>query len=207
MKYGKTRVVMGTSKSKKMSVERGRRPVSINYEHVASLLSLDSKALLKQCKITRQQASGPGGQKRNRVYSAVRLCHPKSGLESTACESRQAAVNLASALHKLRLKTALLVTRQEEAAQPGNTGDAFPALPRDWPPFRTQIHAKHRDYPCLVFHAFRLLYIKHGAVSVAASDLGVSTSALIKFFRKDKTVWNALQSARALFKKTPLKDP
>src|SRR5205085_8174305 len=58
--------------------------------------------LLRQCAIDTYRASGPGGQKRNKTSSAVRLRHPPSGLIVIAEESRSQHENRARALRRLR---------------------------------------------------------------------------------------------------------
>src|SRR5262249_6139502 len=49
---------------------------------------LDEDALLDQCEVDTLRASGPGGQKRNKTESAVRMRHKPSGIIVVANESR-----------------------------------------------------------------------------------------------------------------------
>ncbi|MCA9856909.1 MAG: peptide chain release factor-like protein, partial [Dehalococcoidia bacterium] len=70
-------------------------------------LGLSDDDLLAQCEVDRFRASGPGGQKRNKTDSAVRLRHRPTGLESVAVESRSQHENRARALRRLRLTIAL----------------------------------------------------------------------------------------------------
>src|SRR5215470_15927693 len=64
--------------------------------------SLDDDQLLRQCDVDTYRASGPGGQKRNKTSSAVRLRHVPSGLIVIAEESRSQHENKARALRRLR---------------------------------------------------------------------------------------------------------
>src|SRR5215211_1092070 len=64
--------------------------------------SLTDEQLLAQCAVDTYRASGPGGQKRNKTSSAVRLRHPPSGLIVIAEESRSQHENRAKALRRLR---------------------------------------------------------------------------------------------------------
>src|SRR3972149_4052881 len=66
-------------------------------------------ALLAECEVDTYRASGPGGQKRNKVESAVRLRHRPSGISVIAEESRSQAENRARALRRLRKALALRV--------------------------------------------------------------------------------------------------
>src|SRR5215472_3315452 len=63
---------------------------------------LSDAQLLAQCAVDTYRASGPGGQKRNKTSSAVRLRHPPSGLMVIAEESRSQHENRARALRRLR---------------------------------------------------------------------------------------------------------
>src|SRR5205823_9742901 len=64
--------------------------------------SLTNPQLLAQCAVDTYRASGPGGQKRNKTSSAVRLRHPPSGLIVIAEESRSQHENRERALRRLR---------------------------------------------------------------------------------------------------------
>src|SRR5256885_14886748 len=64
--------------------------------------NLSDAQLLSQCEVDTYRASGPGGQKRNKTSSAVRLRHPPSGLIVIAEESRSQHENRAKALKRMR---------------------------------------------------------------------------------------------------------
>src|SRR5437773_11730188 len=64
--------------------------------------ALSDDQLLSQCEVDTYRASGPGGQKRNKTSSAVRLRHPPTGLIVIAEESRSQHENRARALRRLR---------------------------------------------------------------------------------------------------------
>src|SRR5437773_12544149 len=68
----------------------------------SSWTSLTDAQLLAQCQVDTYRASGPGGQKRNKTSSAVRIRHPPSGLLVIAEESRSLHENRARALRRLR---------------------------------------------------------------------------------------------------------
>src|SRR3984885_6293428 len=77
--------------------------------------SLTDEQLLAQCAVDTYRASGPGGQKRNKTSSAVRLRHLPSGLIVIAEESRSQHENRARALRRLR-QALFLQLRDEVAA-------------------------------------------------------------------------------------------
>src|SRR5437588_7735615 len=64
--------------------------------------ALTDAQLLARCEVDTYRASGPGGQKRNKTSSAVRIRHPASGLIVIAEESRSQHENRARALRRLR---------------------------------------------------------------------------------------------------------
>src|SRR5947209_8014475 len=68
----------------------------------ATWTALTDAQLLAQCEVDTYRASGPGGQKRNKTSSAVRLRHPPTGIIVIAEESRSQHENKAKALQRLR---------------------------------------------------------------------------------------------------------
>src|SRR3972149_6097639 len=73
-------------------------------------------ALLAECEVDTYRASGPGGQNRNKVETAVRLRHKPTGLSVIAEESRSQAENRPRALRRLRMAIPLRVRRPAGAA-------------------------------------------------------------------------------------------
>src|SRR5439155_2616668 len=106
---------------------------------------LSDAQLLAQSEVDTYRASGPGGQKRNKTSSAVRLRHPASGLIVIAEESRSQHENRAKALKRLRQALYLkirdesaveeLAARAEVAAAKNTDGrlDLGRKDPRFWP--------------------------------------------------------------------------
>ncbi len=71
------------------------------------LLALSDDALLRECEVDRYRASGPGGQKRNKTESAVRVRHLPTGLAGHSADSRSQHENRVRAVRRLREKLAL----------------------------------------------------------------------------------------------------
>ena len=67
---------------------------------------LSDDALLAQCEVRAHRASGPGGQHRNKVETAVRLVHLPSGVTVEGKDERSRTQNLRIALGRLRQKLA-----------------------------------------------------------------------------------------------------
>ena len=82
-----------------------------------SWTALSDEQLLAQCDVDTYRASGPGGQKRNKTSSAVRLRHPPSGLLVIAEESRSQHENKAKALRRLRQAFFLKLRSEEHTSE------------------------------------------------------------------------------------------
>ena len=136
--------------------------------------TLDDEALLKHCRVDRGRASGPGGQHRNKVETAITLHHLPTGVSAAATERRSQAENQRVALFRLRLKLALEVRSKVDL-------NAASAL---WQARRagTQlaVNAAHRDFPALLAEALDAIHAAHDDLPIAAGALGVSKSQLIK---------------------------
>src|SRR5437868_7030303 len=88
---------------------------------------LTDDQLLAQCEVDTYRASGPGGQKRNKTSSAVRLRHAPTGLTVIAEESRSQHENKAKALR--RLSHALFLHLRDELPPGSLTPEAVAAHP------------------------------------------------------------------------------
>src|SRR5213082_3308033 len=88
--------------------------------------NLTDAQLLAQCEVDTYRASGPGGQKRNKTSSAVRIRHPASGLMVIAEESRSQHENRARALRRLR--QALYLKLRDDLAPGSLTPEVITAL-------------------------------------------------------------------------------
>lgn len=157
-------------------------------------LVLDDSALLADCEVDTYRASGPGGQKRNKTDSAVRLRHMPTGLAVIGTESRSQHENKAKALKRLRLAIAL------DLRGPVHVDDEVTAtFLRDCVSVKTgRFHIGRRDvrYPQLVALVLDVLAGADYGVRNAAQTLGVSTGHLVKFLESDAKVWGAVNRAR-----------
>lgn len=72
----------------------------------ASLRVPDLDQLETEVEVSVYQASGPGGQHRNRTFSAVRMKHLPTGIVVTAADSRSQLRNRKIALERLQERLA-----------------------------------------------------------------------------------------------------
>ena len=68
---------------------------------------LTDEQLIAQCRVETLRGSGPGGQHRNKVETAVIITHEPSGLRAEASERRSQEKNRAEAVRRLRVKLAI----------------------------------------------------------------------------------------------------
>lgn len=155
--------------------------------------------LLRQCEIDTYRASGPGGQKRNKTSSAVRLRHRPSGLLVIAEESRSQHENKAKALKRLRMAIALEI--RMESSAPDRHAVISGAIS---PSGGIEVPRRSADRPRIVAHIVDEIAVHGGRMQTAAASIGVSTSQLSKFVCDDGKVLAAVNRIRSDFGIGPL---
>lgn len=171
-----------------------KQPTEVQPPHPATI---PPDTLQRDCSVTHTKGSGPGGQHRNKVQTAVVLKHQPSGLTGSASDSRSQTQNAAAALFRLRLRLALeLRTPLKElppAPSPLWRGRCDKAG-------RLKVNEAHKDYPSLLSEALDYIW-RSKDVKEAAAALGVSNSQLLKFLKQEPralTFVNALRASQGL---------
>ncbi|MEM6329921.1 MAG: peptide chain release factor-like protein [Planctomycetota bacterium] len=157
---------------------------------------LDEDGLRNECQTRRLRRSGPGGQHRNKVETAIVITHTPTGVSAEANERRSQAANLAVAIQRLRVRLALQVRTHEP-----NKPTAGPTLSELWQSRtrgqRLAVSGDHADYPALLAEALDWLDGMGWDHRRAADSLGVSASQLVKFLRGEPAALDMLNRARA----------
>ncbi|RMH43413.1 MAG: peptide chain release factor-like protein [Deltaproteobacteria bacterium] len=153
-------------------------------------LRLSDAALLRQCDVDTFRASGPGGQKRNKTDSAVRLRHRPTGLVAIATESRSQHENRARALRRLRDRLAFDLRAPVDL-------DGYRPPPELVVWLQSQLPRRSDAWRLGARAALDLLEACGGAVGDAARAAGVSTAALSRRLRADGDLAKAVNELRA----------
>jgi len=142
--------------------------------------ALPTDALFEQCDVRRLRRSGPGGQHRNKVETAVVLLHRPTGVSAEANERRSQAQNRKVAISRLRMNLALEV-------RTGRQPDDMPSTL--WKSRctggRISVSLSHDDFPVVLAEALDRIAIEEADVKEAAETLQCTASQLIKLLKAE----------------------
>jgi len=161
-------------------------------------LDYDDARLLAECQVHRYRASGPGGQHRNKVSSAVRLHHKASGLVAVASESRLQNENKTRALKRLRAAIALVarVPLPEKVVWPQTVNVVGGRL---------RVNEKNPAIHYVIALVLDAFAASGGRLREAADLLGLTPSSLTRFLREHPKAWREVARIRSAAGLPPLK--
>ena len=150
---------------------------------------LPTDVLLADCEIKRTRGSGPGGQHRNKVETAIVIEHRPTGIRGEASERRSQAQNRQQAVLRLRIKLALEV-RSEPPAEP------TPLWRQRVAGQRISVSAGHEDFPALLAESLDVMQAEKYSLPPTAARLGVTASQLVKFWKVEPAALAAVNRMR-----------
>ncbi|HEV7281578.1 MAG TPA: peptide chain release factor-like protein [Pirellulaceae bacterium] len=146
--------------------------------------------LLAECDVRRQRRSGPGGQHRNKVETAVVVTHRPTGLKGDASETRSQERNRQNAVRRLRTELAVHVRTAP--------GDEVSELWRKrCTGGKIDVSTEHDDFPALLAEALDVLEACDDRLPDAAEFLGCSASQIVKFLKSASEAFALLNARRA----------
>jgi len=140
----------------------------------------DPEDLWDECEVRQLRRSGPGGQHRNKVQTAIRLRHLPTGLHAEASERRSQSQNRSAAIFRLRVSLALEV-RSPCDPEHGPT----PLWQSRCGRGRLSVSGSHEDFPALLAEALDVLAASDADPGRAAEVLGCTPSQLIRLLRME----------------------
>lgn len=167
--------------------------------HRERFATLADAELLGQCGIDLYRASGPGGQKRNKTSSAVRLRHEPTGLVVIAEESRSQHENKAKALRRLR--QAFYLKLREPPTSPSPALDAIRASDGRF----ALASAKDARYWPAIAALLDVLDVGEARMRDVAESLGTTTANLASMFELHDKAWESLAALRTRHNQKPLR--
>lgn len=153
---------------------------------------LPESALLEQCVVRRTRHTGPGGQHRNKVETAIEIVHQPTGIVAFAAERRSQEANRQVAVFRLRC---LLAARVRSVISPEVIPtELWNSRCRDQ---RISCSEKHADFPAMLAEALDAVDAKEYDVRRAAAALACSPTQLIRFIAKSSEAWGVVNTERA----------
>ena len=151
-------------------------PAADRHPHPAAL---ETETLLRSCELRSSRASGPGGQRRNKVETGIVLVHLPSGIRADATERRSRAENRSVAIRRLRIA---LAVNHRSSAPPGSPSELWRSRCHNR---RLSISVSHTDFPAMLAEALDVVMDLNGDVSSAADRLDVTASQLLRFLKRE----------------------
>ncbi len=162
--------------------------------------ALDPALLLRDCTLTRNRRGGPGGQRRNKVETAILLTHRPTGLRAEASERRSPAQNQSAALFRLRLLLALEIRIPRNLAAPpsalwhSRTSGG-----------KISVNPEHTDFPALLAEALDVITAANFDIKSAAVYFAATVTQLTKFLALEPRAMQRINAERSQRNLHPLR--
>ncbi len=159
---------------------------------------LPVEQLLADCRLERTRRSGPGGQHRNKVETAVVVEHLPTGLKGEASERRSQLQNRQVAIQRLRVRLALTIRHAP-------AGQLSAAWRQRLQSGRFSVSTEHADYPALLAEALDVVHAHGFKLPAAAAHLGVTASQLVKLLKTEHAALDQVNRERNSLGLSPLR--
>ena len=160
--------------------------------HSVHPVELPIEELLKSCNVKRTRGSGPGGQHRNKVETAIVITHLESGVVGQASEKRSQHRNHDVAVERLRVNLAIAIRTAPEVVE-----SPSPLWQGRVKSKKVVVNPAHEDFPRLLCEAIDVISAEQFDIGKAAEALGVSSSQLVKFLKLAPAAFELLNRERA----------
>lgn len=153
--------------------------------------ALPVEKLLADCDMRRTRRSGPGGQHRNKVETAVVILHRPTQLSAEASERRSQAENRQEAVFRLRVRLAVEV--RVAVPKPFRPGALWSSRCRQG---KVAVNPRHEDFPAVLAEALDVVADCGYDVKAAAECLACTSSQLTKLLQLEPRAMAAVNAAR-----------
>jgi len=161
-------------------------------EPIVHPAALPLEQLLTQCDVQFVRRSGPGGQHRNKVSTAVVLLHRPTGVKAEANERRSQAENRTAAILRLRINLALEVRTNRET-----TDVPSPLWRSRCRAGRIEVSPTHDDFPTLLAEALDALAVSQFDPKLVGKRFRCTASQMVKFLKKEPRAILQVNQARS----------
>ncbi|MEM8734282.1 MAG: peptide chain release factor-like protein [Planctomycetota bacterium] len=156
--------------------------------------TLTEEALVGDCDMRLERRSGPGGQHRNKVETAVVLQHRPSGVSAEANERRSQNENRKVAIFRLRLALAIDLSVAEQFSS--EWASPSPLWCERRAGKQMKVSSEHRDFPPILAEAISKVLQHDWDASAAAAELAISTSQFLKLMGKHPPALRLINQTR-----------